>query len=97
MRLIDADALQIKHLEPGKTVNRAYTAVWNSAASLVEAAPTIDAVPVVRCEVCRYSRIREVKGRKKEALLCNGTQSPCFCRVVRKDYFCPRGERMYSE
>lgn len=94
MRLIDADALPIKRLEPGKTVNSAFTVVWNSAAEVIEKAPTIDAVPVVRCAECRYSWAREANGkRKKETSRCDGTQSPCFCRIVRKDYFCPRGER----
>ena len=46
MRLIDADALMEKYHK---------TAVWDSWIE-IEAAPTVDAVPVVRCKDCRYAR-----------------------------------------
>lgn len=45
MRLVDADALPIKF--DGHTVG-----VWKND---LEKAPTIDAVPVVRCGECKYS------------------------------------------
>lgn len=48
MRLIDADALPLKRLDPGKAVNSAFAVVWSSAAAIIEKAPTIDAAPVVR-------------------------------------------------
>lgn len=88
MRLIDADALSIKHLEPGKTVTREYTTVWNYAASLVEAAPTIDAVPVVRCMDCKYGHCFD--GNRWSCLWYGSL-------IVMKSDFCARGVRRDDE
>ena len=53
MRLIDVDALGVgmcsKDILPA-----AYCARWNGLIGLIEKAPTIDAVPVVRCLECKY-------------------------------------------
>ena len=53
MRLIDADALGVgrcsKYILPV-----AYCAGWNGLIGLIEKAPTIDAVPVVRCRECKH-------------------------------------------
>lgn len=49
MRLIDADAL--------KTIRSIQSADYNSIETIqhwIDNAPTIDAVPVVRCKDCRY-------------------------------------------
>ena len=51
MRLIDADALGVgrcsRNLLPAD-----YCAGWNGLIRLIEKAPTVDAVPVVRCRDC---------------------------------------------
>ena len=52
-RLIDADALGVgrcsKDILPAD-----YCAGWNGLIGLIEKAPTIDAVPVVRCKDCKH-------------------------------------------
>lgn len=87
MRLIDADALPIKRLEPGKTVNSAFTVVWNSAAEIIEKAPTIDAVPVVRCADCVFYR---------ETLNWDGTQYMA-CHLNTESDFCDCVQRGQDE
>lgn len=52
---------------------------------LIDSVPTVDAVPVVRCKDCKYTR--KVYGR----LLCKyGTCTGC---ILRDDFFCANGER----
>lgn len=53
MRLIDADALGVvrcsRNLLPAD-----YCAGWNGLIRLIEKAPTVDAVEVVRCKDCKW-------------------------------------------
>lgn len=53
MRLIDVDALGVgrcsRNLLPAD-----YCAGWNGLIRLLEKAPTVDAVPVVRCKDCKW-------------------------------------------
>ena len=84
MRLIDADALGVgrcsRNLLPAD-----YCAGWNGLIRLIEKAPTVDAVEVVRCRDCIYTR--KVYGR----LVCKyGTCAGC---ILRDDFFCANGER----
>lgn len=58
MRLIDADALR-EHFKEHEKAARSYRAFesadsWDGAVYDVEDAPTIDAEPVVRCNICKY-------------------------------------------
>ena len=53
MRLIDADALGVGRCSKD-ILPAAYCAGWNGLIGLIEKAPTIDAVPVVRCRECNY-------------------------------------------
>ena len=88
IRLIDADAWIAKHCEGCSYIS---TGICNpsdpvcGAVKLMNVAPTIDAVPVVRCKECKFS----------EDVLDNG----CFqCNrkmigMVRPDDFCSFGER----
>ena len=83
-RLIDANALGIgrcsKDILPPD-----YCAGWNGVINLIEKAPTIDAVPVVRCRDCKHC--------DPENYHCDhpmGTAAP----LKRKpDDFCSYGER----
>ena len=50
-RLIDADALGVGRCSKD-ILPDAYCAGWNGLIELIEKAPTIDAVPVVRCREC---------------------------------------------
>ena len=52
-RLIDADALGVGRCSKD-ILPAAYCAGWNGLIELIEKAPTIDAVPVVRCRECKY-------------------------------------------
>ena len=57
MRLIDADSVQLVQYEPNTVFNTAQTIAHNSnvraVRSFLDSAPTVDAVPVVRCKDCR--------------------------------------------
>lgn len=77
MRLIDADAL------PKYT---GYALSANEVAGAVENAPTIDAVPVVRCRDCKH---RYVDGDNVRFNLCMLIHN----RVQPDDWFCADGER----
>lgn len=74
MRLIDADALGVgrcsRNLLPAD-----YCAGWNGMVRLLEKAPTVDAVEVVRCRDCKHYKPDEYEcgcdfagGRKKQWL-----------------------------
>ena len=84
MRLIDADALGVGRCSRD-VLPADYCAGWNGLIRLLEKAPTVDAVPVVRCKDCIYTR--KLYGR----LVCKyGTCSGC---IIREDFFCANGER----
>lgn len=53
MRLIDADDLGVGRCSKD-VLPAAYCAGWNGLLGLIEKAPTVDAVPVVRCQDCKY-------------------------------------------
>lgn len=57
MRLIDADALGIGKAKPEAFIKPEYAYGWNSAIEAINAAPTIDAVPVVRCRDCKHGEV----------------------------------------
>ena len=52
-RLIDADALGVGRCSKD-ILPAAHCAGWNGLIGLIEKAPTIDAVPVVRCRECKW-------------------------------------------
>ena len=63
----------------------AYKLGWNDAIdAIVESAPTVDAVPVVRCKDCKYSRPKK-----------SGIKLHCawWYRSVYDDDFCSSGKR----
>ena len=84
MRLIDVDALGVGRCSKD-VLPEAYCAGWNGLIDLIEKAPTIDAVPVVRCQECKHC--------DPENYHCDhpmGTAAP----LRRKpDDFCSYGER----
>ena len=84
MRIIDADALGVGRCSKD-ILPDAYCAGWNGLIELIEKAPTIDAVPVVRCRECNHC--------DPENYHCDhpmGTTAP----LRRKpDDFCSYGER----
>lgn len=54
MRLIDVDALGVGRCSRD-VLPADYCAGWNGLIRLLEKAPTVDAVPVVRCKDCYQS------------------------------------------
>ena len=76
LRLIDADLLEDQFGISDEDI---------LAKEEIRYAPTVDAVPVVRCKDCIYTR--KLYGR----LVCKyGTCSGC---ILREDFFCANGER----
>lgn len=55
MRLIDRAALGVGRCSKD-ILPAAYCAGWNGLLNIINDAPTIDAVPVVRCRECKYWR-----------------------------------------
>ena len=53
MRMIDVDALGVGRCSKD-VLPEAYCAGWNGLIDLIEKAPTVDAVPVVRCRECKH-------------------------------------------
>lgn len=49
MRLIDADALDMY-----ERLKSYYGDAWRDAQEEIDNAPTVDAVPVIRCKDCKY-------------------------------------------
>lgn len=78
MRLIDADALMEKYDK---------TTVWDSWVE-INCAPTIDAVPVVRCKDCRYETSNQHARELTGQYWCKHKLQPC-----NADDFCSYGER----
>ena len=94
-RLIDADALGIGLCNPDAfpVQNRGYCAGWNGVIRLIEDAPTIDAVPVVRCKDCRYW------GGVTYGYVCSRWSAPLagFKTCTKPEGFCADGERRRVE
>lgn len=81
-RLIDADAVleELKRME----LELIYTAV------VVKDAPTIDAVPVVRCKDCKGS---EVFQNDSSGVMARYCKAFTLKRMVADDDYCSYGER----
>ena len=82
MRLIDADALGVG-LCSRDILPADYCAGWNGLVRLIGRAPTVDAVPVVRCKDCKH---------------CDKVERRLWCMIhddmyAEEDYFCASGER----
>lgn len=88
MRLIDADALREHHCDGCSEDVKASCKDDPVCATLmwVDEAPTIDAVPVVRCGECEYRRFSEFAGTGN--IYCNLKHT-----YFPLDDFCKFGER----
>lgn len=83
MRLIDTEALGVGRCSKD-ILPAAYCAGWNGLLNIINDAPTIDAVPVVRCRGCKWYRAGNG--------LCEWF-STNFVKVFRhEDDFCSDGE-----
>lgn len=89
MRLIDADDLGVGRCSKD-ILPAAYCAGWNGLLNIINDAPTIDAVPVVRCRECRkWNSDPDSYGRS------DGPKGKCMktFEVTSDDDFCSYGER----
>lgn len=85
MRLIDADALDTR--ERG---NNSQRTMWMEIKNLIDSAPTVDAVPVVRCKDCLYSY--KVDSREPKYDCRHICRWGCN-QWLGSDDFCSYGER----
>lgn len=99
MRLVDADELnKVKfhplpytHIVPAdllKCQTEAYKRGWNDAIdAIMESAPTVDAVPVVRCKDCKWWHKQNIGGTCELNI-----------RLASSDnFFCAGGAKMEVE
>lgn len=87
VRLIDADALGIGRCSR-KVLPSVYCAGWNGVINLIDKAPTVDAVAVVRCKGCQKW--------KRNVGLTDSPNGHCFEHDIDTNGrdFCSYGERM---
>ena len=92
MRIIDADALGVGRCSKD-ILPDAYCAGWNGLIGLIEKAPTIDAVPVVRCWECKHWKPSGSKAGNSFSYMeyIGGCEFTKYCR--RESDFCSYGEK----
>ena len=101
MRLIDADALKRKAvplLFPTKMEPCGHIPVPVNSVVVaeIEQAPTIDAVPVVRCKDCKHSELEFFVDNgtiRIEKYKCGNHLGMGMAQEVNADDFCSYGER----
>lgn len=88
-RLIDLRALGIGKRNPNAFIDPERAYGWNDLLEILETAPTVDAVPVVRCRDCKWYQIRRWNDTKPE-YDCRKTHA---LLDVSPEDFCSYGER----
>ena len=89
MRLIDANAL-ISYMDECSKESR-FRVYYGYAESFINDAPTIDAVPVVRCRECKHLN---VVNRKELYAHCPKTNTVFLpFELDTREHFCSLGER----
>ena len=99
MRLIDADALQRRIC--GAKCGCEYEDCGNEGDCgydhFISNAPTINAVPVVRCRECKHHRDKNEQEQQylvEDILICTSPDATDDCwNAVWPDHFCSYGER----
>ena len=93
-RLIDADALGVGRCSKD-ILPDAYCAGWNGLIELIEKAPTIDAVPVVRCRECKHRSTEDCPMYFHSSYWHEGYEEYVDDDTdhTEDDYFCQEGER----
>ena len=88
-RLIDADKLRKDILDLPNCYN-GYSDTYDKATivDMIDDAPTVDAVPVIRCKDCKHYRY--------EIDMCDEPHSTAH-NIVHEDDFCSRAEREDNE
>lgn len=97
MRPIDADALMKTVFNDVVLVDGEVKGVGLILAETVDKAPTIDAVPVVRCRECKHHRDKNEQEQQylvEDVLICTSPDATDDCwNDVWPDHFCSYGER----
>lgn len=89
MRLIDAEALK-SYMDECSKESR-FRVYYGYAESFINHAPTIDAVPVVRCRECKHLN---VVNRKELYANCPKTNTVFLpFELDTREHFCSLGER----
>ena len=94
MRLIDADWV-LEHIKPYELSDEDWSVTGGTAIRLIhnaiDGAPTIDAVPVVRCRECKHLN---VVNRKELYAHCPKTNTVFLpFELDTREHFCSLGER----
>lgn len=94
MRLIDADWV-LEHIKPYELSDEDWSVTGGTAIRLIHnainQAPTIDAVPVVRCRECKHLN---VVNRKELYAHCPKTNTVFLpFELDTREHFCSLGER----
>lgn len=104
MRLIDADALKDMMLQAYNDALPEFDMPWKkkmahsvtlSFMADIDEAPTVDAVPVVRCKDCKYAHSLVDATRLYSILVCNYHNAHGM--FVINDGFCAWGKRREEE
>jgi hypothetical protein len=87
MRLIDADAVKFR-VEYGYDNNGVLLVPYRDIKKSIEAAKTVDAVPVVRCKECKHYDLSVCL-----KIYSDGSVHPAAWQSRKPEDFCSYGER----
>ena len=97
MRLIDADLLSEAIYDNVPAPYEDASWAKENCLAEIEAAQTVDAVPVVRCRECKHHRDKNEQERQylvEDILICTSPDATDDCwNAVWPDHFCSCGER----
>ena len=92
MRLIDADALGVTDFEL-VLCDGDYKELCKTLIAKVESAPTVDAVPVVRCRECIYYKEGKLLGPTKFCYRLKDRNGEKIGYNFAEDDYCSHGQR----
>ena len=97
MRLIDADRLSEAIYDNVPAPYEDASWAKENCLAEIEAAQTVDAVPVVRCRECKHHRDKNEQERQylvEDILICTSPDATEDCwNAVWPDHFCSYGEK----
>lgn len=94
MRLIDANEIvdKLNVFNDHKNADEHFLNGIETAREIIESAPTVEAVAVVRCKDCRYGVIC-IDGNGKELVGCNNFDKFDIQTYCGPYWYCADGER----
>ena len=97
MRLIDADRLSEAIYDNVPAPYEDASWAKENCLAEIDAAPTVDAVPVVRCRECKHHRDKNEQEQQylvEDILICTSPDATEDCwNAVWPDHFCSYGEK----